>query len=329
MKALVTGSTGFIGGHLVEALLARNDEVAVLLRPQSRAGADMFPGAIPVHGAYDDPKSLVLAVSGRDVVFHVGGLISAPDDRTYEQANVRPAEALLAACAASNPSLKRFVFVSSISATGPSPAGLLLDESAPLKPVSGYGRSKAKAEEIVRSYAGRIPWTILRPPNVLGPRQKELFTSISLIGKRIKPLIGNGKPQTSVASVWDVIRALILLAEHPAAVGRTYFVTSGRPYAWREITNAVAAELGIRRFFLPVPYPVQWTVAAISELAARIGRKEPLLTREAVVSARKYYWNYDDSLIRRELGFVPEIDMADAIKRTVAWYAEHGLVKTR
>lgn len=329
MKALVTGATGFVGSHLVEALLARNDDVSVLVRPESRGGTSGFPGAVPVRGSYGDPGSLAGAVADRDVVFHVGGRISAPDDRAYEEANVRPTEALLSACETINPALKRFVYVSSISATGPSPAGEILNESAPLRPVSGYGRSKARAEDIIRSLSGRIPWTILRPANVLGPRQKELFTSMSLIAKRIKPLIGNGKPQTSVVSVWDVARALILAAEHSAAVGRTYFLTSGRPVAWREITDAVAGELGLRRVFLPVPYPLQWTVAAFSEIAARIGGREPLLTREAVSAARGYYWNYDSSLIRRELDFTPELDMTEAIKRTVAWYAERGLVKVR
>lgn len=329
MKALVTGATGFIGGHLVEALLSRKDEAYVLVRPESRTGGPNQSAAVPVKGDYRDPASLSRAVSGMDVVFHVGGLITAPDDETYDEANVLTTRALISACAGGVPALKRFVFVSSISATGPSPAGTVLDESAPLRPVSGYGRSKARAEEIVGSFSGRVPWTILRPPNVLGPRQKELLTSISLIGKRIKPMIGNGKPQTSVVSVWDVVRALILLAEHPGAVGRTYFVTSGRPYAWREITDAVASELGVRRVYLPVPYPVQWAVGAVSEAAAGLRHKVPLLTRETVAASRKFNWIYDDSLIRRELGFEPEFDMAGAIRKTVAWYVERGLVKTR
>ncbi|MCX6566465.1 MAG: NAD-dependent epimerase/dehydratase family protein [Candidatus Aminicenantes bacterium] len=329
MKALVTGATGFIGGHLVEALLARNDEVKVLVRPESRTGGSNQSAAVPVKGDYRDPASLARAVSGMDVVFHVGGLITAPDDAAYNEDNVLPTRALISVCAESAPALKRFVFVSSISATGPSPAGIVLDETAPLRPVSGYGRSKAAAEEITRSFSGRVPWTILRPSNVLGPRQKELFTSISLIGKRIKPLIGNGRPQTSVVSVWDVVRALILSAEHPAAVGRTYFVTSGRPYAWREITDAVASELGVRCVYLPVPYPIQWAVGAVSEAAAGLRHKVPLLTRETVAATRKYYWNYDDSRVRRELGFEPGFDMAGAIRKTVAWYAERGLVKIR
>jgi len=329
MKALVTGATGFIGSHLVEALLARNDEVQILARPGSRALGPEAGAAVAAPGDYRDPESLARAVSGMDAVFHVGGLISAPDDKAYEEANVLPTRALLEACATFSPGLKRFVFVSTISATGPSPEGVLLDETAPLRPVSGYGRSKVAAEAVVRSYAGRVPWTIVRPPNVLGPRQKELFASISLIGKRIKPLIGNGRPQTSVVSVWDVVRAMILLAEHPAAVGQTYFVASGRPVAWREITNAVAAELGVRRVFLPVPYPVQIAVSAVSEAAARLRHRVPPLPLEEVAAARKYYWNYDDSRIRRELGFEPKDDMPGAIRKTVAWYAERGLVKIR
>lgn len=329
MRALVTGATGFIGSHLAEALLARGDEVRILVRPGSRPLRPELAAAEAVAGDYSDPASLARAASGTDAVFHVGGLIAAPDDAAYDAANVGPTRALLEACAAAASAPARFVFVSSISATGPSPAGGRLDESAPLRPVSGYGRSKAAAEGVVRSFAGRVSWTILRPPNVLGPRQKELYTSIALISRRIKPLIGNGRPQTSVVSVWDAVRALILLAEHPAAAGRTYFITSGRPVAWREITDAVTAELGVRRVYLPVPFPVQYAVSVAAEAAACLRRRPPLLSREEVAATRKVYWVYDDSRIRRELGFRPEDDMSAAIRKTVAWYAERGLVKIR
>jgi len=330
MKALVTGATGFVGSHLAEALLARGDEVRILARSGSRPLPPGLAAAVAFPGDYRDPASLARAVSGTDAVFHVGGLITAPDDAAYEAANVFPTQALLEACVAAAPDLKRFVYVSSISATGPSLAeGVLLDETAPLRPVSGYGRSKAAAEGVVRSFSGRVAWTIIRPPNVLGPRQKELYTSMNLIAKRIKPLIGNGRPQTSVISIWDLVRAMILLAEHPAAADRTYFVVSGRPVAWREIADAVAAELGVRRVYLPIPYAVQCAVGAVSEAVGRIRHRPALLTREEVAMTRKYYWNYDDSLIRRELGFQPKDDMSAAIHKTVAWYAERGLVRIR
>jgi len=327
LKALVTGATGFIGSHLIEALLARRDEVFCLVRPESRTGfLDGLP-VVQVRSDYRDQDSLARAVGGMDVVYHLAAAIFAPDDTAYEEANVLPTRNLIQACAEHASGLKRFVYVSSISATGPSPRGSALNEEASCRPTSGYGRSKAKAEDIVRSYADRIPIAIIRPPNVLGPRQKELFASISLIAKRIKPLIGNGEPQTSVAAVEDIARAMILLAEHPAAIGRTYYVTDGRAYAWSEIIEAVAENLGVRRFLFKVPYGLQKSVAAVSEWSARLTRKAPALTRTAVTASRDNYWIYDDSRIRRELGFAPSMDMASAIRRTVAWYAERGLVK--
>lgn len=324
MKSLVTGSSGFIGSHLVEALVTRGHEVRALIRSTSSTRWLQNIDARLAYGDTRDKESLRAAVRDVDYVFHLGGVIHAPDRKTYFEVNTQGTRNLLEACLEENPGLRKFVFVSSISAAGPSPCDAALSEDAECRPVSDYGRSKLAAEEIVLSVGGRLPVTIVRPPNVLGPRQKELAASIRLLRMRIKPLIGRKSSRTSIAAVGDVVRALVLAAEDPRSAGRIYYVTDGHAYSWREITDAVAEAVGVRRFYLPVPFLIQYIVAAVSEAVARVRKKPPLVTREHVLAARRHCWVYGGSRIERELGFKPETDMKTAVRDAVAWFRAGG-----
>lgn len=320
MRALVTGATGFIGSHLVEELLRRGVSVKCLVRRTSRVQFLERLGVELVEGDYGDPDSLAAAVAGADHVYHLAAALTATDWETYRRANVEATRNLLAACRAHNPSLRRFVFVSSISAAGPSEKGRARTEDEPCAPVSDYGRSKLLAEEAVGEYGRWFPAVTIRPPNVIGPRQRELGEAIRLIRRRIVPVIGTGEPQTSLCYVGDVVEALILAAEHPRAVGRTYFLADPRPYAWREINQAVIKALGIRGPVLKVPYSMQLLVAALSEGAARLGKKRPLLTIGYVKSARFGNWIYDATRIRRELGFETKTGLEEAVTEAVSWF---------
>jgi nucleoside-diphosphate-sugar epimerase len=321
MRALVTGSNGFIGSHLAAELVQRGHDVSCLVRRTSRTESlDGLP-IRRVIGDTRDRASLDAVVKDTDVVFHLAGVIDAPDPAAYFAVNTQGTRNLIEACLASAPGLWKFVFVSSISAAGPSPCGTALNEDDASRPISDYGRSKLAAEEVVLGAGDRLPVTVIRPPNVLGPGQKELADAIRLIRRRIKPTIGSAEARTSVVSVSDVVRALILAAEDPRSRGRIYYVTDGHAYSWREITDAVAESLGVRRFYLPVPYAFQVAIAAVAEAASRLRGTKPLVSREHIDATRKC-WVYDGSRIRRELGFVPETDMPAAVRAAVAWSRE-------
>ncbi len=260
------------------------------------------------------------AVEGVDCVFHLAAALTALTWDAYRRANVEATRNLLEACLVRSPGLKRFVFVSSIGAAGPSDKGTARTEDDPCRPVSDYGRSKLLGEQAVALYAGCFPVTVIRPPNVIGPRQRQTLEAIRLIRMRIMPVIGTGEPQTSLCYVRDVVEALILAAEHPRAAGRTYFLSDQRPYAWREINQAIARSLGIHGPVLKVHYPIQLLAAALSEAAAGITRTRPRLTRGYVRAARYGYWIYDASRIRCELGFETKTGLEEAVEKTVAWF---------
>ncbi len=320
MKTLVTGSTGFIGSHLVEGLLRQGHQVSCLVRKTSRLGLIERLDVSIVSADHRDPDSLANVVKGMDYVFHCAAAIRALDWETYYQANVLYTKNLIEACAAEARDLKKFVFVSSISATGPSPKRKALDEGSACRPVSDYGRSKLLAEEALAPFQNLIPIVILRFPNVIGPRQNELHQAVKLMAKRILPVIGNGDVQTSLCSVDDAVRALIMAADKKEASGQVYFVTDSRAYRWSEISDAVAECLGVRFFLLKVPFWFQYILAGISEVAARVSGGVPLLTRGGVSAARRHYWLYDGSKFREEIGFEAEDGLKDAVGKAVRWY---------
>lgn len=322
MKVLITGGTGFIGSHLVEACLARGDRVTCLVRESSNVSWLQQQDVEIVRADFMDVASLIRAVNGTDVVFHLAGAIYAPDWAGYYQANCTVTANLVNASIAAQPQIGRFVFVSSISVTGPGKKGEVLTEESPCQPVSDYGRSKQMAEEIVLAASDKLPVVVVRPTNTIGPRQSELLSSIQLIRRRILPTIGNGETQTSICYVSDLVAALLSAAADRAAVGRTYIVAGAGAYAWGELVDAIRTALGVTGFCIRVPFAAQYVVALISELASSVSGKLPMVTRENLSASRDLYWIYDESRIRKELGHMPQVGLQEGIERTVAWYRQ-------
>lgn len=326
MRVLITGGTGFIGSHLVEACLERKDQVTCLVRTSSDTAwlqtQDVRIEVVDFLSIHE----LQEAVEGVAVVFHLAGAIYAASWGRYHEINCRITENLLEACVRSRSTVTRFVFVSSISATGPGKRGEVLDEDTPCRPVSDYGKSKLMAEEIVLAFKARLPVVIVRPANTIGPRQSELLSSIKLIRNRIIPSIGNGDTQTSICYVTDLIVALLLAGESTAAIGNTYLVAGNGPYCWQEVVESIRKSLGIHGVCLRIPFGVQYVAAFLSELMVIFTRRPPLVSRENLVASRDLYWVYDESRIRAELGFMPVVGLEEGISRTIAWCRQNQLI---
>jgi nucleoside-diphosphate-sugar epimerase len=264
-----------------------------------------------------------------DWVFHLAGVIQAVKGPVFEAVNTLGTRNLVDACLQAAPGLKRFVFVSSIAAAGPSLPGKPLTEADEPQPISAYGRSKLAAERAVIEAGTRLAATIIRPPNVLGPGSKELEAAARLLRIRLSPALGDARPRTSLIDVDDLVSALILAAENPASAGQTYFVTDGRAYAWTEIAAAVAEEFGGHRFSIKVPFGAQLLAARLAEAAARLSGRPPRLTREIVRAARDHSWLYDSSKIERELGFRPKFGLRESVRRAAEELRSSGQERSR
>jgi len=325
MKTLVTGSNGFIGSHLVELLLEKRFEVFCLVRKSSNLRWIKNLGVNMVYGDIREKYSLYKAVKGMDYIFHLAGVIDSDNWETYYQTNYLGTRNLVQVCAEVNQELKRFVYVSSISASGPSKKGILKKEEDKCNPINNYGRSKLLGEKVVKECLGKLPWVIIRPPNVLGTREKEIYNVLKILKLRLKPLLGNGDHQTSICFVKDLVRAILIAALNENAAGKTYFITDGKTYSWREIADTMAREMGIK-FLIPIPYPILLSLALLMEALSLINRKTPAITVNRVVQMRKSYWIYDSSKANRELGFKSLIGFEDGIREIVNWYREKKMI---
>src|SRR5688572_24591379 len=173
-RSLVTGSSGFIGSHLVEALRSRGEKVRCLVRGTSRREILERLGVEFAEGDVTRPETLAAAVQGVDVVYNLAGLTCALRAEDQSQVNGTGVENLARACAACDvPPVH--VLVSSVAAAGPAPRNRLRLESEPPRPISNYGRSKRAGELAAEKYADRVPTTILRPGAVFGERDRLMF----------------------------------------------------------------------------------------------------------------------------------------------------------
>lgn len=326
MRALVTGSSGFIGSHLTQDLLKKGCQVFCLLREESDLKWTKDLNVTFVKGDYSNKDSLKKCVRGMDYVFHLAAVLNARDWNSYYNANVRATQNLVEACVEANQGIRKFVFVSSIAASGPLYEKIFRDENCACSPSSLYGKSKLYAERVVNEFRTKIPVTIARPPIVIGPRQQELFILMQLLKKRIFPVIGKKDQQMSICFINDLVRALILMAEREQACSQTYYIADPKPYSWREMLKITAKKMGVYPYVVKIPYPALLSIAQFSEIYANITRTEPLITTRYICSTRNHYHLYSGQKIHDELGFRYQTEFSQGIEDVVNWYKRQNLL---
>jgi dihydroflavonol-4-reductase len=323
LKALVTGATGFIGSHLVELLLKKNVSVRVLLR---RSSDTKWLNGLPVEMEYGDlfdMEALRRAVSGVDYVYHSAGLTKAKTREEYFRGNSTGTANILQAVESYSPGLKRFVQISSGAAAGPSHGMDPITEDTPSQPITTYGLSKRAAEEACQGKMNVLPITIVRPPAVYGPRDKDVFEFFNTMSKGLQPMVGMREKYVSLIHVFDLVRGFEMAATSPNSVGKTYFVTSKGLYDWKQIGEVTRKVLGRPALRIRIPEFGVYAIAAVAELLSKFSSKPALINFEKAKDMVQDYWTFSPVKAEKDFGFVQQISLEEGIKGTVAWYREH------
>jgi nucleoside-diphosphate-sugar epimerase len=320
MKALVTGATGFVGSHLAEALRRRGDEVTALVRSPKKAEALGALGVRVVPGDLDDAGSLARAVEGQEVIFHVAGLVAARNESEFMRCNRDGTASLIAATTGAGAS--RFVLVSSMAAGGPAAPGRPLTGAEPARPVTAYGRSKLAAEAAVT--AGTLPWVIVRPPTVYGPRDREVLKVFRMARLGVAPVFGDGSQQLSAVHGADLANALVAAGTAASTVGKIYYACHPEIATSAEFVRAVASAMGRRLSVVPIPAPVGRALLAVTEAAARIAGQTTILTRDKANEFFQDAWTGDPGPLSRDSGWWAAHDLKSGLADTYRWYRNAG-----
>jgi nucleoside-diphosphate-sugar epimerase len=317
MKALVTGATGFIGSHLTGALLKQGFAVTCLTRNNSdlRYIADLDVTLLT--GDCREPESLK-EIAGFDYVFHLAGLTKASSEEESHLANEQGTGNLVKAVMTRNPALKRFVYVSSLAAAGPSRDGKPLTEEMNPGPVSVYGRTKLGGEKHVISQKGRLPFTIIRPSAVYGPRDKDLLVFFKMVRAGVIPYWG--KSFYSFLYVDDLVNGIILSALKQEGENELFYMSDGAVYSTDDIIDSIAEVLHCRPVKLKIPKCV---IPCIGAIAGRI-KGFSIINEDKIRELGYSHWTCDTGKAVGRLGFSPGVKIREGAKWTSDWYRIHN-----
>jgi len=331
---LVTGATGFIGGRLAARLAADGRPTRCLARAGNDTAQLERLDVEVARGDLRDAASLRRAVDGCASVVHCAALVS--DWATVQEireANVLGTRRLLAACAAAR--VRRFVHVSSTDVYG-HPGGGAVDEryrSTTFR--NWYSQSKREAEAEVRAAgaggvreagAGEpLETVILRPATVYGPGSRDVIGEIArALRARQMLLVAGGRADAGLCHVDNLLDAVLLALELPAAAGGLYNVSDGLEVSWRRFTDDLAAGLGCPPARLSLPYPLAAAIAVALERGYRLlrratGLRSPALLSRQAVQVLGRDQRFSSERLRRELGWEPRVDYQAGLAGTLAW----------
>ena len=295
----ITGATGFVGSSLMKLAVERGWHVRALTRsPQApQEGVDWITGAL------DQPDSLSRLVEGSSAVIHVAGVVTAPDRAGFIAGNIDGTRALVTA--AEQAGIKRFIHVSSLSAREPG--------------LSNYGWSKAEGEDAVTASA--LDWTIIRPPAIYGPGDREMLDLYKMAKLGVVPQ--SPTRRLSLIEVSDLARLLLILLDHPETIHALYDADDGRAGGWdrHEFGQMIARGVGRKAITIGLPGPLLLIAAKLDQAIRGRGAK---LTSDRAAYLCHPNWVISETNRVPPAIWTAQVETAAGLRKTAEAYRSAG-----
>jgi nucleoside-diphosphate-sugar epimerase len=327
MRFLITGATGFVGGHLAETCVRKEQQVSAVVRASSDVKELERLGVTLVRGELSDAGLMRQAVTEADIVVHCAAKVGdwGPVEE-YRQVNVEALRVLLDAC--KGQALSRFILMSSLGVyQARNHIGTNETEPLPTSHRDGYSQSKVEAEHLAMHYYKEfgVPVTILRPGFVYGPRDRTVMPRI-IDGLRENRLRYPGGGLTALNTIYvdNLVAAVFLAADNDRAVGEAYNLTDGEFVSKRMFIEKIADAFALPYPTRTPPLWLAWLVTWCAEALARMrGAKEAPQFNFTRLKFMGYNLDFSIQKAMDQLGYRPRISFEDGMAETLDWYKKN------
>ena len=329
MKILITGASGFIGSFIVEEALRRGFETWAAVRKSSSREYLQDERIHFIELNLSSKEQLVeqLRPHQFDYVVHAAGVTKCLNKQDFRRINTEGTKHLVDAILELQMPIKRFIYLSSLSIFGAikeqQPYEEIKETDTP-QPNTEYGRSKLEAEKYLESVSSHIPYIILRPTGVYGPREKDYFIMAKSIKQHSDFAVGYQRQDITFVYVKDVVQAVFLALEK-GENGRKYFLSDGQVYQSTTFSDLIHEELG-RPWWIRITAPV-WVLRIITFVGEYVGRmtgKVTALNNDKYNILKQRNWRCDIQPAINELGYQPTYNLEQGVKETIQWYKDNG-----
>ena len=321
---LVTGATGFVGAHVVEALSRTGVSIRAAVRKSSKLDFLRQFDVEIVTAGLEDEAAMREAVAGSDVVVHLAAATRASSAEEFARANARGTRVVVDSVLHAVPAPRKLVYLSSLAAAGPAVNGRPVQPDDEPRPLTVYGRTKLEGERICQSIAGGgCGVVILRAPAVYGPRDRDVYEFFRMARFGIMPVPTGGARPIQMVHVHDLARAVALAATVDAPTG-VYHVAEPRAYLWPDIGRMVGRAVGRDVRFVRIPATAFLVAGAVSEFAGAATGRAVLFNRDKARELLAPGWLCETDAARNRFGFTAEIDLERGLAETAEWYRANG-----
>ncbi len=320
-RVLITGASGFVGGFLVDEALKMGMIVDAAVRKSSNTQYLTDPRINLVYIKLNDADHLaeLLNKGNYQYIIHNAGLTRSKTPQTLFDVNEGSISVFIEAIQKADIPLEKFTFISSLAAYGPADFtkdGLVSNDSTP-HPVTNYGRSKLAGEVLLKKSS--VPYTIIRPTAVYGPREKDLFTLYKTINSGLEVQIGFTEQLLTFVYVKDLVRAIVEITTDKSCIKNSYFITDGNTYSAGELNSIVKKILNKKTIKLKLPISFMRGVAFFVESISKLSGGFPPLNKEKMNELGARSWNCDVAPLEKDINFAANYDLETGLTETISW----------